>query len=177
MFVFLILIKGICAGCSENKININSASLEKLDELYGIGEVKAQAIIDSRPFETIYDLISVNGIGEKTLEKIINQELACVQEDNEDEKEEEKEIEFNNKDNLGLDEINENFKKTEKEIKEKPKVEVIKLTKDIKTNTSQEDKEKPNQNDYPLYLLIIFCILLGFLFAIKKLKIRKNEFD
>jgi len=75
LFLFL---PNISAVCNESQININTASLEELDALSGIGPVKAQAIIDTRPFSSIDDLINVNGIGEVTLNNIKLQGLACI---------------------------------------------------------------------------------------------------
>lgn len=55
-------------------ININSASLSDLQKINGIGEVKAQSIIDYREksggFKSIEDIKNVEGIGDKTFEKI-----------------------------------------------------------------------------------------------------------
>jgi competence protein ComEA len=51
-------------------VNINSAPKEKLDALPGIGPVKAQAIIDGRPYAKPEDIMKVKGIKQGEYNKI-----------------------------------------------------------------------------------------------------------
>lgn len=50
-------------------VNINTATKEQLITLNGVGEVTAERIISGRPYATIEDLLNVSGIGEATLAK------------------------------------------------------------------------------------------------------------
>jgi competence protein ComEA len=58
------------------KININEADEKQLEKLPGIGPTKAKRIIEYREkngkFKSLDELLNVNGIGPKTLEKIEN---------------------------------------------------------------------------------------------------------
>lgn len=59
---------------SSAKVNVNTADVATLQQLSGIGDVKAKAIVDYRnkigKFKSAQDLINVPGIGEATIEKI-----------------------------------------------------------------------------------------------------------
>jgi competence ComEA-like helix-hairpin-helix protein len=168
--------------CEEGQIDINDASLEKLDELSGIGPVKAQAIIDTRPFNSVDNLIDVIGIGNTTLNKIKAQGLACVdkeEEISEEEQEENTQKEEESEDteetaiaeelqaNIKESVIEETQKTTEKEVK------IITLNaKNIKSeNSKQLDKSK-----LTIWGFVTFCLLLITLFLLRKDRYKKNEF-
>ncbi|TKC19982.1 helix-hairpin-helix domain-containing protein [Robertmurraya kyonggiensis] len=61
-------------GGESDKININKATATELETLPGVGPAKSAAIIEYRetngPFQTIEDIMSISGFGEKTFEKL-----------------------------------------------------------------------------------------------------------
>ena len=65
---------------SNGKVNLNTATLEQLKGLTGVGEKKAQKIIEYRQqhgqFKSVEELKNVNGFGEKSLATLAEQ--ICV---------------------------------------------------------------------------------------------------
>ncbi len=65
------------ASQGEGKVQINAASKEQLEKITGIGSRKAESILKYReehgPFQKIEDLLEIDGIGVKSLEKIKDQ--------------------------------------------------------------------------------------------------------
>jgi competence protein ComEA len=69
LILWLLVIAGLLhnAFAGETVINVNTATHEELTWLKGIGKVKAERIIEARPFAAADSLINVQGIGKKTL--------------------------------------------------------------------------------------------------------------
>jgi len=177
LLLFIILISNVYALCEEGQIDINSASKENLMGIKYLGGkgIMAQRVIDARPFESVNDLARVGGIGNGTrLNQIKTQNLACVDEQEEENIQDEEPEEKPETIEVYAEEI----KNTTKE-----EAKIIILTplttsnpsnpKDIK---SEIDKEELNKNKLAIYGLIVFCILLVFLFIFKKRNKEKNEF-
>jgi competence ComEA-like helix-hairpin-helix protein len=173
----LLLLANVYASCEEGQIDINSASLEELDNLSGIGPAYANEIINSRPFSSVDELIDVKGIGEVTLDKIKTQGLACVdnEEDLENEEESEKEA----------DEEEEESEENDEEIEiqnivylsenKSVKRETISLNSEVTKDIKIKENEESNNINYPLWGLILFSVLIGALLLINRRQY-KNEF-
>ena len=74
IFILSLFVAASTASATDTaKVNINTATMEQLQELPGVGPVTAQRIMDFReksPFAAIEELMEVKGIGEKTFAKL-----------------------------------------------------------------------------------------------------------
>jgi competence protein ComEA len=184
LFIVLFLFGSISAICDKNQIDINSASAEELDNIYGIGSAKAQNIIEYRQdklFDSLDDLIYVKGIGNITLKEIKNEGLACVSEDknNESTNEEtssDKIIDGNSStDNVKIKNYNSNETNINREPVQRETIYLDDNPKDIKTKSNNQDNKRTNYS--PILLLLSFGLLIGIIYFVKeKRKNMKNEF-
>lgn len=188
LFCTVINTSYISSTCNDGQIDINSASVEELDGLVGVGPVIAQNIIDSRPYQTLDDLVNANGIGEARLANIKSQNLACVKEDNLEEDTNKESVSQDNKKEKNDEKTNDGDNQEESGIKDKlveeaniqdksfneeiKPLEPIQLTaQSIKT----EEIKDNYKNKLAIYGFIGFCILIVVLFLLRKERF-KNEF-
>ena len=194
-WIFLFLIAGAFASCEEGQININSADISELTKIIYIGEVKASRLIESRPFDSVDNLVKVNGIAETILGKIKTQGLACVGKEksedtpkknkegepskiSQDSELEDKKNEKKNPESSKIDEVS-LFLKEKNVKKENPprKIELIKLeSQTIKSQENTKSLKKTNSETYYMYGFVVFCVLIGTLFILKRNNY-KNEFE
>ena len=187
-FLIMLLLSNVSAKCSEGQIDINKASATDLDKITYIGPATATKIIDMRPFNSVDELMNVSGIGETKLKAIKNENLACVEnsEDEEKSSEEIEEIEqtiepekiLETVENLE-NEINPREDLTQ-EIKEPPKMQELQLiklnSKDIKDDNSiQENKEGNLGVKYAGFGLVVLCILLLILLFLQRKKDKSTQ--
>jgi competence protein ComEA len=69
----LVVNGGILVAAENDRVNINTASVNELTELPGVGPAKAAAIVEERerkPFASVDDLTRVSGIGDRMLEQL-----------------------------------------------------------------------------------------------------------
>jgi len=151
LFIFIIFVNVylVSGSCDDGQVDINSASLKELDKLDGIGKTKAQAIIDSRPFDSVDDLVDVAGIGDATLEKIISQGLACVSD-------EDKEID--------RDIVKDNLKESELvELKNEETKSIINLNSPVVEKQEYEvvyESRDGKISKYAIYGFSLFLVLI-----------------
>ncbi len=69
----LFLITALSAAALFGAVDINSASIEQLKSVKGIGEKRARQIVAFRKshcFQSVNDLTKIKGIGQKSIEKL-----------------------------------------------------------------------------------------------------------
>jgi competence protein ComEA len=76
-FLLILFMLAALAGAARAAVNINTATKEELTSIKGVGDKRAQDIIDYRtkngPFKTVDDLEKVPGIGPGFMKKIRSQ--------------------------------------------------------------------------------------------------------
>ncbi|MUK87704.1 MBL fold metallo-hydrolase [Ornithinibacillus sp. L9] len=60
-------------------VNINSASVEEVQQIKHIGTVRAEELIEKRPYKSVDGLSAINGIGPARIQDIKDEGIACVE--------------------------------------------------------------------------------------------------
>lgn len=56
---------------TDHRLDLNTATQAELETLPNIGPLKAKRIVNARPFDSVKDLLRVQGLGPKTLESLL----------------------------------------------------------------------------------------------------------
>jgi len=62
--------RGGQVSVTEKPVDLNTASVDELDTLPGVGPATAQRIIEGQPYGAVEDLLRVKGIGQATFDKL-----------------------------------------------------------------------------------------------------------
>lgn len=66
----VVQVPAVSSSVGTTRVSVNSASLEELQALPGVGPVMAARIVAARPFNRVDDLLRVPGIGPATLARL-----------------------------------------------------------------------------------------------------------
>jgi len=72
LIIILALLSSYFMSQDQEKININTSSVEALESLPDIGKTLAERIVQNRPYNDVWSLNRVKGIGPATIEAIEN---------------------------------------------------------------------------------------------------------
>lgn len=194
LMLIIFLVAGIYASCNETQININTADSEDLDKIIWIGNSTANKIISYREtdiFNSLDELINIQGIGEIKLSNIKEQGLACVDKEAESQEETQNQIENftekqedENQDDEDTDETQKektNNKKdiegnyTKNEVTKPLTLETIKLNSESKDIKSDDNKGILKRN-LAFAGIVTFCVIFGGALFLSSIRKNKNEF-
>ncbi|HIO69893.1 MAG TPA: helix-hairpin-helix domain-containing protein [Nitrospirales bacterium] len=72
--VSVVMVMSAAVAHADHNVNVNTATVNELKTVPGIGKVIAERIVEyrenERAFNTLEDLLNVKGIGKETLEKL-----------------------------------------------------------------------------------------------------------
>jgi competence ComEA-like helix-hairpin-helix protein len=156
LILILLMLSFVSAGC----VDINTATLEELDEITWVGPATAQKIIDARPFDSVSELDKVSGIGEVKVSDILAENLACVS----------GEVERKDLEEEMLEEVDEEIEEIVRESEPKEIVlssepaKTISLGKVSDSEFVYQSKNSKIMNWLPYVFSIFLIVLVGILF-------------